>query len=631
MVITSVLAALTFQTAFVTHKPEVLNCRGRDDVIMTLHVASPVWTPHDGSEVLHCDAPGIEPVDITAADSIRDPVALYDARPVKVTVPAESVGTIEWREDSEAGTRLIASRPLPHGIEFSVPVANRDRLIRIVKTGSAPATYIVLKSTSSLRDSIVRPGGELYVRLSPKAFPPPIELRIDESQTTVLNSDAAHLIASELSPGIHKATPVYRAGLKGKTIHFSVQSGLTTELAPLILPANGGISLMAGLELCRGVSPVQLEIRRKDSVVARLPAGDCKWQVDGLPPASYVGQLVDMHTNHRIARGQFAIEAETRGTGTLQPFDIHVEGTVLRGQQPVQDTVIDFSSDAKETITATTDPSGRFSVDLPRAGNYEISLHSTMYVSSATLTRVFERDDSDAIFRFPSTEIDVAIRRENRDPSKPVVLSISGPTSFAGPVEEEDLSRIPLIGIPYGEYRVRASDGSATSDAVSVALSEDAPAARIELVLREQSGSLTIRDSNGNPVANATVTGGRQLKEVALGQYSLAGVPEGQRLEIVNARYLPQCVERRTGDMTTVMNTSGPFTAAIKISASDNPADGFLSGLPGSTCAVRISQLPITVHDQTLLVDHLPPGNYTYFLGRRRVSFQVPGSAAELR
>lgn len=302
-----------------------------------------------------------------------------------------SVGEFEWLPARERPSWVPLGK-IPEGATLVLPGKVRAVRFSPVPRGMSPRTFFALAPEEPFGDlgpAALAPGGEVSLCLIRRNARRPIQkasleiLRAREVvQTKVL--DAAGCAAFPYLPeGLYEVRPAQPLRLPLKPVSVRVHAGRSTFLGTLEVESLGRLRIRvddtdperlysANVEPLLAEPPSSgseapgIEIREaplssKSEASWDLPSGDYEVKVVSrlVPPAEWTEEVV-------------LLEGEET-TLSISPEHVRVVGTVRRGDEPTPHTALRFTSskgEAKLSARCTSDPEGRYQVNLPSSGRW---------------------------------------------------------------------------------------------------------------------------------------------------------------------------------------------------------------------------------------------------------------------
>jgi len=520
---------------------------------------------------------------------------------------------VEILQIGESGATLLARREVPL-VEHraTIPVATNSRLVRVIRSGSAPVTFVRPKDGDELQLPRRHDGGEAIVYFSGKSFLPQ---RVGDAMVD------QRIAIVPLPTGKHRLAPQYIGGMSMHAEDVVVRDGETTYVWPWPVPDTAALNIEIDESVCRATQPIVL--RSGDDFVLRSnDQATCTRLIEGLPAATYRVT----HEGVDTVKGEASIANNQITPLTLHRERVHVWGVVRTADDaPRPNARLSFNGTAgTRSVVAAAD--GSFDVTLPEGGEYEIVLHATRFVAVRVGKQSFTEDENHIDIIIPGGALRVTVT--GADANDVVQLQIQGPTPASAPVTPDEPS-LTLYGLAWGEYTLHARTSTRASAAQHATLSESSPDADVKLTLESVDGDLLVTNAAGAPI-EATVNSGRQLEKLGSGRFDLRGIAQGAEITVVAPGYLPACVMRTDlgATMRAVLSPPGANTLTLLIRPPMPVAWGYLKGLPGSTCYLPFAKLPATLtHDgdhSVLTIQGLPAGQYTVHIDQPQ-TVVVPG------
>jgi hypothetical protein len=291
-----------------------------------------------------------------------------------------------------------------------------------------------------------------------------------------------------------------------------------------------------------------------------------------------------------------------RSIGAAAP--IRVSGTIRAGGNPVASFWLEFTEETlnrtshQQVTEVRTASDGSYSVALPRAGNYQLGLRPirSLPVGSVhlTLAKTAERvdlaiEDTSVTFapagKFrPENSLQLQLFDVNRG-------LLSAP-EIAGVLTANDFGR-PIVGLPASRWRILVDSPPDWVSAHYIEIDLRSPkAARavVSIDLRRSSNTLTLEDSGGARVANATIhAGARHLSSAATGVVTLKRIVPGLPLVILAQGFAPSCMIAPDIGQSPIVQLHRPGGSSLEmmIGPESNWPFGFIQS-PTDACFVPV-------------------------------------------
>jgi hypothetical protein len=547
--------------------------------------------------------------------------------------------TIEWREDTPTGTKLLAARSYPVERVIKLPVlAAGTRIVRFRRESAAPLTAVVSKSDSAYALEPPSAGAEVYIALRRSLSAPASVVLSSSDKSSDVSIPVArdHAIAMTKLDGPATVTGMFAGGVKSRTVPIRLSQNATTEVSQFPKEESGGAEIAADSSVCtehRDATFIVYGDETRKRLIAEYPVTSvkrCTVHVEGLAPGSHRAEVQEHGTV--IVHGTFAIKANEIASAFLEPYGVRVSGVATYGKDsPASDVTLEFTpgrnAQSVGKLEARTDTFGKFSIELPAPDSYAISFRASDFVSLPVTTREFAEGNHTVLLELPGTQLTIKLVYPPGKEQLAAQLQMSGPQPMNAPLVGTEL-RLP--GLLEGDYRISATAGPMISEPQNVTLTAGGAPTTVELTMEEGGGVLTLTDSGGRPVSNARVlAGARQLVEQSPGRYGLEGVAVGTRIQAVASGYIPSCGTRDAlrGSMQLVLGPVGVLSQKIRVGAT-NGAKPYLS-VAGTSCWVSIGDIPSAQggagRDAFVTFTALPPGPYMVSFSGSTKSITVPG------
>ena len=606
-------------------------------------------------DVVSCSGPGFEPLDLDPGQAPLPAELALDLPPARpVTLEGDwGEASIEWRELRAGHTSLVARRSMRVAGPLMLPVARTDRVLRVRPPGGSPVSFFIPAGGAALtlRLPARQPGGEVFGLLPPHAFRPQ-ELVLSAAMRIPLNGGRAFR-AGGLAPGAYRMVPRYRGGLEAEPVPLVVRAGETLELLPLPVDEPAAVTLTAGDEVCqRGQLPARLAIRKVMAdppshpplVTQAIVAAPCRRELEGFAAGLYEAQLLRERSGQPpevLATARWDAVAGQKAAVALAAPEVRISGRLTFGaDRPAAGHTLAFDRDGQRWTTAAASEDGEFALSLGAVGDYAVTVQTPAGVAAASFTRHLAAGDRRADFQLPEAGVHVRLSRADGAAIAGAVQVALIPktgerltASWTPGVEPE----VHFDGVPFGEYVVTgtAGGGLASARELRVGLTPDDPRAEVELVLERQSLRLIVVDEQGAPIAGAgIVVGEAMLEGRGTGVFQLEGVPAGERLRVHAEGYAPVCRALQPEDLPEMRVVLVHATEALLLHVPPGVAweDGLLLGLPGSNCAVVVTELltgPYAGTPDTIVL-RVPRGRFELLLGAQAYAAIAPGAGLHL-
>ncbi len=593
-------SAVNATCSIIRHNRIVERHRGRD-----LHVSCPA-----SDEVISCDGSGIEPVDAHVADLCRNgSLPLNPADQVTIMVDQPVTLTTEWLSLNQRGELVtVATRTAEAKGSIRVQVARRvDRLLRFSRPGVSPVTVPVgsVFSREAWRLPDPRPGGELVAIVQPAAVLP-ISYRFAGASILEIHRGEDQIVARQgVPPGEYYVSPIYEGGLIGERVSTAVDTAKSTVLF-LRWESVGSARIRADPAECAAATEfVVVHVNRSDSrsggtirteLVRTNQVSLCQWNFAGLRSGTYEALLLTAQGSG--GSQEFSIDPQQLVEVVLPRPTVMVSGRVLYAGEPASGKSLRFVGARGEgEAHVTTDSMGTYQVTLDRAGDYTVTLSSESLVQARRVKLTSGVNNVDweiergAVLAATVTGLvgeeatDVQVRGLNASG----FWSIK-PLSSDGKVRWE--------GLPYGSYEISARQGRYASQLERVVLSANHPSRLVELILKENSSTLLLRDVIGQPVRGAKFPLLlSQPPELAPGIYSLEGLVPGSKLRIrPPGNLVPICrTIPRDGTLDVTLGHGRAVTLQFPVSEMDHidSDSARLTATSGSDCPIPLTDFVI--------------------------------------
>jgi hypothetical protein len=597
-----------------------------------------LWSCLPG-DVVSCDAPGREPVDITAASCTSPDAQAYMLPARQITLASQASGdmlTVEWLVEQREGLQRLAVRSFTPTISrMNVPVGDGKRVLRVHRRDAAPVTIAIEPEPRSQTHAVPAPqsGGEVFGRVLPSVVIRPQAIAINgngTSDSTPVDERGYFRFAAIPKGGVYALSPVYKGPVTGTAIRVEVWLARSTDVLPLPLPATGGLSVTIDGSLSAPEARVRASLlgEENDGVGKRhavrwsasLDPTVTLYEAEGLRPGRYLVELggensvlasalaeinVDVHTSVVLTRPRVAIEGRVTISGSRAPAGLLI--TFANGQREWR---------------ATTDDEGRVSLVVDRRGRFSVQIGAAQYLSAVMRTMTFDQEENEFNLDLPGGLLRVHLRRKDgMAVDEPVQIAVTGPAQLGGFVKPGEGTDFLFIGLDYGKYRVTADTASnLVASPANASLTKEQPTATVDLVLEEQKRSvLHVVDPDGRPVHNAQVYAGALAPAedpVGSGMYPLTRTPVGTEVLLAAPGFLPTCALAETDDWTVSLLRPSAHVSQIRLTPTVAAAIGEVLGAPLSRCPVPLQMLPLRFERDAggalITINGLPEGQFGY-------------------
>jgi hypothetical protein len=287
--------------------------------------------------VVRCSVPGTEPRDLDLTSLCRgDAAALSPAvRTLVPMLPARDAVTVEWRTWRDTQSTPLASRSFDPSMPAPLPVGSNERLIRIVRTGASPVTFVVKAATAGdptelpVGVPVAGAGGEVFLALGTRERQV-TSVTLAGPETRVVGVDGLPFVSV---PGLAPGNYTLRFGPVdspvGPPMSLVVRNGATTELAPQ-LPPSADEFRITGLVSYNGKPMVSqaLEVVRSEDDTTVTTTTDAAGRYTLTVPVggTYVVRVASTYdfgqaeSQGEVVKGETTINLDVSGTGVLLTF-----------------------------------------------------------------------------------------------------------------------------------------------------------------------------------------------------------------------------------------------------------------------------------------------------------------------
>ena len=567
---------------------------------------------------VHCDSDNTEPLDIPKeAICHLDKLDLAFAQAVGIEAPSNDPIVVDWLRFEPSGVMVQrASRRFRQGGTLAISVAAlQDRFVRFSRDGMSPITVHAQDLREVQPWRLPRPalGGELLAVLEPALIP--IEaLRLVGTQTLELSAGPRRSVSfSGVPKGEYRLVPQFRGGWTQSEIRATILPAASTTIF-LRAPRIGAANISRNRELCESAGELVV-VRVEESstgvtpVIVTSPRDKCSNFIKGLAPGEY--DAFYRVSGRVLASRRFSVQAQILTEVVLERPIVLVSGQVVLNREPFRGVKIEFSPvphSEGTRVSALTDSFGRYDVQLPRTGLYDMRLHEGHSEVLGQVRRASFVEGSNAF----DWRIIAGTLRVQVSGLRPAAVSINTLSLTPRPVrpdsdgiafssswlfKAEDAQPFVIRGLGFGQYRVNASQGfqssggrrsRANSASVTVTLSAKSPDATVTLSLNYGKARLSVKDEFGNPLQDVSVSGASSVVEQPeAGLFVLEGVGEGARLQLRKPGYTPMCKIAPRDTAEVVLHRGVPMTLEIVGATALSAPPGWLL-FEGSDCPVPL-------------------------------------------
>jgi len=592
-----------------------------------------------GAEIISCDGPNIEPLDVPLTDVCRSrSLEFGEASVATVSSGATIDGVIRWLDLSKPNhLRIVATRAVVFDRPVAVRVQSRsERYVSFSRLGASPVTVpaSALLSRGEWRLPPMQRGGELLV-VAEAAAVMPRAIRVPTYPTPFAWGSSRVLSIYGLRTGTPEVVPIFDGGGAGTPVPTTISAG---ESSFLYVPKGnvGAVALSADSAECGRASSLSIDRTgqtrsgQRAHVVMLTDLKRCEWVVAGLEPGSYRASLRSPVGSGGSA--EFAIAAHQTETVALPAPAVTLLGRVRYNGRPVGKLRVNvFRPGVAGSDSTTTDGDGRYSLRLDRPGSYSLSVQSASGMTFPQLRKLNLKNGPNTD-EWMLTGGSIAVRVHGGDPGKPVNVELQGPGAVLRNTLERGERTVERHGLPFAVYRVFATQEDEVAPRVSrepklATLTESAAAASVDLTLVPGTSLLIVTREEGVPVTDAQLSGvsrsgfslmrlpRQKTSESASGRYSLAHYAPGTEIQVVvPGDFVPVCRIAPFNQTIEVHVTKGrelqvqlPTPGVTRLS----PLLGGVAGARGSDCAIpwsafRATPLPSPSRASRLLIHNFP-------------------------
>ncbi|HEV7767086.1 MAG TPA: hypothetical protein VGQ76_18945 [Thermoanaerobaculia bacterium] len=608
------------------------------------------WSPKR-DEFAVCNAPNHEPAVLRASDVTGQnaSVNLRQGAPVRFTLEDARSGEpllVVGLSDTLSPVAIWQVEDLADDLIVSPAV----RYFRTYRRGTSPLTR--RRQTREREVELypvprLGPGGEV-VGLVPKQrfMPRAVEIVCRDVKLQADVVEDGLFSEPSIPDGDCAVTALYVGGVQRFPTVAVVKSGESTLVRNWATDRVGAATIAVERELCLAnqSAAIRLHSSEDDGVMLAVPPGEaCLHYAEGLSPGAYEAGL---YTDQKPLATSVPLRVEPSEVTEveIQAFPVRVTGTLSSAGEAIERVMFIEYFQGVDTWAAKTDSDGKYSIQLPRPGHFEISVRTTPYFPVARFVRELRVGDQTVDLELQGGSITLRAVDENGhklQETSPIQFLMQGPEGAKAGFLRSDEEDLAFFGLALGHYSIRAYTitDRVSEEAVQVELTESSPHANREIKLVKTQGRLLVAGRDGKPLAGATVRAGTMiLSELEPGSFSLARVPRGEVLLVWLPGYAPICKRIvASGDAQVVLEPGSFATRIILEPSLAARTVGSLSGLSGCEEPVFLPLIGArTEHraDGSLVdVSGLSAGNYAYIhpLLKEPVSITVPGATIEVR
>lgn len=360
--------------------------------------------------------------------------------------------------------------------------------------------------------------------------------------------------------------------------------------------------------------------------------------VAGLPPGDYTLRFgsIDLPVGRPV---DFTIRA--MDTTELMPrlpeavANVRISGLVtLNGNPMVRQALEVTNTRTDETLSATTDDKGQYSLIVPEAGEYRVRVVSAHDFGHLEAQRETIVGDNALDLRLEGAIVRLNFLRAGALPDGSVQFFIEGAQRFSG-TATTFTEPTELIAIPVGTYTVRASmRPNLVADAMPLVIDAEPGARTVTLDLREQRATLTVLDASGEAVPGVRARAGSQiLRASGNGTFDVALVSPGSHIIVRAPGRVPACVVLAPDSDNTARLPANIASLEIRYdSGALRVPPGLVRLAEADKCAVPLEEFDWRRVTGGFTITNLPADSaVTYELGEQRITLKAPGEPVVIR
>lgn len=408
------------------------------------------------------------------------------------------------------------------------------------------------------------------------------------------------------------------------------------DLRPVIPAAMNGGELFLHLDE-RERQLQTLTLRGPETRVVGIN-GASFLSVAGLTPGAYTLRFgsIDLPDGRPVA---FTIRA--MDTTELMPrlsdvvAEVRISGLVTLNGTPMARQAIEIAHTiSDETVSATTDDTGRYSVVVPEVGEYLLRVVSTHDFGHLEARRDAIVGETQLDLALEGATVRLNVLRAGAPPGGSVEFSLDGPQRFSG-IVETFAEPTELVAVPLGSYTVRASmPPNFVADAVALVIDGTPGVRNVTLDLREQRATLKVIDAAGGDLKGVRARAGAQiLRALADGRFDVATVSPGTAI-IVRAPGRPPACVVLDPDVENIARV-GVNAASLEIryeSGAHRVPPGRVRLTETDRCAVPLEEFEWRRVTGGFTITNLPADTaVTYEYGEQKITLKAPGEPVVIR
>lgn len=360
--------------------------------------------------------------------------------------------------------------------------------------------------------------------------------------------------------------------------------------------------------------------------------------VAGLPPGAYTLRFgsIDLPEGRPV---DFTIRAME--TTELMPrlpeviAQVRISGLVTLNGNPMPRQALEIANtDTDQTLSATTDDKGRYSLLVPEVGEYLVRVVSAHDFGHLEARRDVIVGDNQLDLALAGGTVRLNFLRAGAPPSGPVNFALDGSQRFAG-TATTFTEPTELLAIPFGNYTVRASmPPNLVADAMPLILDAASGARSLTLDLREQRATLKVIDGSGGEVKGVRARASAQiLRSLADGAFDVTRVSPGTEIIVRAPGRTPACVILEP-DVENVVRL-GVNVAPLEIrfeSDTFRVPPGRVRLAEADRCAVPLEEFEWRRVTGGFSITNLPANTpVTYEQGDQKITLKAPGEPVVIR
>jgi uncharacterized membrane protein len=380
-----------------------------------------------------------------------------------------------------------------------------------------------------------------------------------------------------------------------------------------------------------------LTLRGQDTRVIGIN-GAAFISLPGLAPGTYTLRFgtIDIPVGRPV--DVTIVEARTTEVAPRLPTvvnEIRITGEVTFNGAPMPGQALEIVyAKTDETLAATADDKGRYTLTVPLAGTYTVRVVSTQDFGHLETQRQVDAGETQIDLALTGANVRLNFLRQGAVPEVPVEFVIDGPRRFRG-IVSDFAQPTELFAIPFGTYTVRASmDPNLVSDMMSLVLDETSVARTVTLDMREQRATLRVVDDAGADVAGMRARVGTQiLRPATAGGLDVSRVSPGAEILIKAPGRVPACLILDP-DIENVVRLRADIAPLEIRYESGNPRvpPGRIKFSETDKCSVPLDEFEFRRVTGGFVITNLPnEATVIYEYGAQATTLKAPGEPVVIR